>query len=641
LTVPVLSILADTRDAAESDDPSGVTDGHNRPNDFPRAVTGKEVGRGAESIDAVLAIDETDSEFGPGDQIILHNGDPCSRTALRGRVSNSENGQLRIRLRNASYGDCAGLMTTGRSEDFEWFVDRIPFSRGREVSRQALFGFFTRADPSVVRVVVRNDAAVEPGADENSEPSVVESPSGSIREGHAGEESEESASPRGNSSPAEQATGAPPDFDDLCFSEGLQSELNEDQEDAIRAALASETFHLIHGPPGTGKTRVLARLVRMCMDRGERVLVACPTNVALDRVLVSLIDLGVREFLRVGARSTVSREFMQARERLGNPPLLLEDLAALDISFSDFRRRVRQAQLIGATAYQCAAHPLFLRQHFDRVVIDEAGQVDEPAGLAPLALAPRFVLGGDHLQLPPVAQGVSRDPEVTHHLEKSLFERLFPSSPAERISRLKMQYRMNSEIQDVPSRLFYGGTLFPSPEAASRRLSIDSALSDDSDINSIVDPDRPVVFVDVEGAGSGRARPEEALVASRIVECLLKAGLPPGEIGVITPYRVQQALIRRSLSSGPDGGTLTPVNTVDRFQGGEKEVIILSLARSDGVTSFLADRKRLNVSLSRARSKLILLGHGPVLREHPLFESMLEGLERIPISPGAALPENM
>jgi DNA replication ATP-dependent helicase Dna2 len=216
-------------------------------------------------------------------------------------------------------------------------------------------------------------------------------------------------------------------------------------------------------------------------------------------------------------------------------------------------------------------------------------------------------------------------------LEVSLFERLFRTAPESRISRLKTQYRMNREIQEIPSRIFYDGALTPSPEVAGRRLNIKIKATNNDQIGKIVDPDLPVVFVDVPGADSGKARAEEAEVAREIVEALLALGVPSHEVGIITPYRAQQALIRLRISENGQKRPGLSVDTVDRFQGGEREVIIVSLARSDGVTSFLADRKRLNVSLSRARSKLILLGHGRILGEHPLFMSILQGLERITI----------
>jgi DNA replication ATP-dependent helicase Dna2 len=141
--------------------------------------------------------------------------------------------------------------------------------------------------------------------------------------------------------------------------------------------------------------------------------------------------------------------------------------------------------------------------------------------------------------------------------------------------------------------------------------------------------------VDVQGTTGSTARPEEAEAACKIVESLVASGVPSHEIGIITPYRAQQTLIRKRLVRTGNGFPRLTVDTVDRFQGGEREVIILSLCRSDEVTSFLADRKRLNVSLSRARSKLILLGHGPVLEGHPLFASILDGLERITMTAGS------
>jgi DNA replication ATP-dependent helicase Dna2 len=148
-----------------------------------------------------------------------------------------------------------------------------------------------------------------------------------------------------------------------------------------------------------------------------------------------------------------------------------------------------------------------------------------------------------------------------------------------------------------------------------------------------MDPEVPVVFVDVDGDGTGQARPQEARICARIVRALLKGGIPADQIGVISPYRAQQNLIKDLLSKDHAFESMPTVDTVDRFQGGEREIIVLSLARSDGVTSFLADKRRLNVSLSRARSKLILLGHSPTLKEHSLFRDLLKLVERVAIIP--------
>lgn len=593
---PVVALDSDygegeTEDVVPEDDPEPV----------PEAV----------NLPVRLVLPNTTVDLGLGEDLILHRGSPCGEEALRGRVVGSVDGRpaVSVNLPFPRSADAVRNVPQSQQESYGWYVDRIPFSRGREVARRALFSFFSKADPKVVESVIRGhaqDAITLPCGDEGS---------ARITE------------------PQHPFTAVPPE--DLCFSEGLDRELNEDQERAVGAALEADTYHLVHGPPGTGKTRVLARFIRICLDRGKRVLVVCPTNVALDRVLLALMDLGVRDLLRVGGRNNVSREFLDALRRRDNPPVLLRDLADRVSGFASFKERVGGTRLVGATAYQVSAHPLFLRQRFDLVVVDEAGQLDEPSTLGPLALAPKFVLGGDHLQLPPVVQArpeefrLGADPG----LEQSLFERLVISSDKMHVSALGIQYRMNREVQEIPSRLFYDGGLTPSPDAAGRRLNIDPGVSDDPVVAGIIDPALPVVFVDVPGTEGGKARPEEAMVVCRILESLHTCGVPTAEVGVITPYRAQQALIRKLLAQRrPDMPHLS-VDTVDRFQGGEREVILVSLARSDGVTSFLADRKRLNVSLSRARSKLILIGHGTVLEEHPLFRSVLEGVERVRVGP--------
>jgi DNA replication ATP-dependent helicase Dna2 len=350
--------------------------------------------------------------------------------------------------------------------------------------------------------------------------------------------------------------------------------------------------------------------------------------VALDRVLMGVMRLGFTDFLRVGDRRNASAEFLHELEAQGNPPVFLDEAWKARNDFTAFRKYAHSVRMIGAVAYQCAAHHVFKRMKFDRVIVDEAGQLDEPSTLGPLARAPRFVLAGDHLQLPPVVRASFASDDVPG-LERSLFERLFMETDEDHVARLSMQYRMNQEIQDIPSDLFYGGRLRPSPDAASRRLLLPAGLSADSRYHRILDPELPVVFVDIDGADCGKARPEEAAAVAKTAAFLLGGGAPAHEIGIITPYRAQQALIRRSLDDAGAGSAALSVDTVDRFQGGEREVIILSLARSDGVTSFLADRKRLCVSLSRARSKLILMGHGPALKENELFSAMLARIEHV------------
>lgn len=536
-----------------------------------------------------------------GEEVVLHRGDPCGKEAVMGRVVHATERGVCVRRASVFASARHKQVSTG-----QWFLDRIPFSRGRDASRRALLRFLLKGNPAVVGIVIgKRDL-----------------PSRTATRNQCGETNTQS-----NRSNVRVRRST----HELLVSENRTEKLNEDQEAAVNAALESDTYHIIYGPPGTGKTCVLAKLIRLCLSRGEQLLVVCPTNVALDRLLLALVDLGVKDMVRIGTVQSASSEFASAATGRGYHSIFLEELARSCHDVRTFVNRVRHASVIGATAYQVAAHPIFLRLRFDRVIVDEAGQLDEPATLGALAVAERFVLGGDHLQLPPVVKAGVDDPGGGgSHLQISLLERLFLSAPPERISRLRMQYRMNREIQELPSQLFYDGLLFPAPEVAERRLKIAFGLSREPGLGKALDPDIPVVFVDVRGTNREKACPEEAAVACRIVKTLVAFGVQPNDIGIITPYRAQQALIRRHLQESNEDFQGITVDTVDRFQGGEREVIILSLARSDEVTSFLADRKRLNVSLSRARSKLILLGHGPVLEEHPLFASLLTGLERIP-----------
>jgi DNA replication ATP-dependent helicase Dna2 len=558
-----------------------------------------------------LIIKGEPGSLSPGDEVILHHGDSGASTVQRGRLI-------------AVDGNRASLAIAG-SQSFchvqgRLFLDRVPFVRPRELSRISLHTFLTRAKPTVIEAVVSSYTDFRCG-----------SPALQNETSHRDSKTEVSTPATDGHFPLSAREG----LDTMCspselsFSEGMNCELNPDQEQAVVRAMASDPFHLIHGPPGTGKTRVLARLIRRCADSGERVLVACPTNTALDRLLTALVQLGMTDLLRVGAPSNASSDLTRIIEQRTARPLLLKDLARLDFDPAGLKRYVDDIPVVGTTLYQCASHPMFLQNRFDRVVIDEAGQADEPSCLAPLTVAGRFVLCGDHLQLPPVTQTVVTSAGAVCNLEYSLFERLFHTTDESNISRLKTQYRMNTGIQEIPSRLFYNGSLRAAPEAARRKLGIGPNTALGENLQAVLDPEVPVVFVDVDGDRGGRARPEEARACAHIVGALLKCGLPADEIGVISPYRAQQSLIRDLLSSDRSDDSMPTVDTVDRFQGGEREAIILSLARSDEVTSFLADRRRLNVSLSRARSKLILLGHGRTLKEHPLFSDLLTLVEQV------------
>lgn len=554
-------------------------------------------------------------DLNEGDEVIIHSGDVCARDSIRARISEIVENRLLL-VTKIDDSRLKQKLEASNPDEKKWYIDKVPFLRAREMYRKNLLSFFTNAEKIVVETVVANFGEF-----------VSES---RYYQEYIKCKDSASSEVAGDSRPMlmthDSSTGL-----DMSADRGL-TELNDRQGMAVAKSLNAPAFHLVHGPPGTGKTRVLSRLILKLIQRDQRVLVACPTNVALDRVLIALIKIGFYDFIRIGSRYSCTPEFVNAAKAAGANKSHLDQNSARTRDFNEFRNLVSNTKLIGATAYQCASNPIFLKQRFDIVVIDEAGQLDEPATLAPLSMSRRFILCGDHLQLPPVVQNrKNRLNNSKSHLEVSLFERLFLTSSSENISTLNVQYRMNSEVQEIPSNLFYGGTLLAAPEVAGRRLRLRIDLDGPAYIKDIIDPDTPVVMVDVQGGvDTGKARPEEAEVAFEIILALTRAGVDPSDIGIITPYRAQQSLIRQKMGGMTECSEIS-VDTVDSFQGGEREVIIISLARADAVTSFLADPKRLNVSLSRARSKLILLGRASVLQEHHLFNAICSGLKKVVI----------
>ena len=264
---------------------------------------------------------------------------------------------------------------------------------------------------------------------------------------------------------------------------------------------------------------------------------------------------------------------------------------------------------------------------FDVSVVDEASQQMEPSTLLPLMRAPKAILAGDHKQLPPtVVSGL----EV---LERSLFERLMEK---ERVPQtmLRVQYRMNETIMDFPNRLMYGGKLVAAPSVARRKLSIKN-LPEEPTLRSLLDPDRPVIFADTSGIDADERLPErstsyenptEAEWVVRCAEALAEGGLAPDSIGIITPYLSQVKRIRRMLEAK---GLKIETKSVDGFQGREKEAILISFVRSNvaGAVGFVKDRRRLNVAMTRAKTKLLMVGNLQTLRTNDPFDLLEEWLK--------------
>ena len=373
---------------------------------------------------------------------------------------------------------------------------------------------------------------------------------------------------------------------------------NDAQNEAVQRAVGARDFSLVHGPPGTGKTYTIARLVRALVTRGERVLLSAFTNRAVDNALDALRDQGFDDVARVGTLTGVREDMLDVRlDRRGEPN---ERAAAL-----------RNAPVVAATTATCGSRVL-REAEFDVAVVDEASQLTEPGTLAAINLADRFVLVGDHEQLPPVVQSGDE------RLARSLFERLHDEHP-EAAVMLDRQYRMSQRIQAFASREFYDGALRPAtPEVAG------GTLADLPGVDGATLPDhlrRGVRFVDPDGQRTGNANPVEADRVAEIVQEYLDAGVDPDDVVVIAPFRAQVAELSRRVD--------VAVDTVDRFQGSSAEVVVVSfVATGDLDGPIFEDTRRVNVALTRAKKALVLVGDADALESEPFYGRMLDWARR-------------
>ncbi|THE65451.1 AAA family ATPase [Salinadaptatus halalkaliphilus] len=389
---------------------------------------------------------------------------------------------------------------------------------------------------------------------------------------------------------------------------------NDAQNEAVRLAVGADDFALIHGPPGTGKTYTIAQAIRAMVERGERVLLSAFTNRAVDNALEAVLEHGgdvlgadgasetrpgvagdTHGVVRVGSESGVREDMEPYRlERAGDPA---ERVAELE-----------DAQVVAATTATCGSR-VMKEQGFDVALVDEAAQLTEPGTYAAANLAERFVLVGDHEQLPPVVR-------AENDLTESLFERLVEQYPDAGVM-LDRQYRMNQRIQFFASQEFYDGMLRPAePAVAGRTLDDLEGVSRDRLPESLRDP---VSFVDVAGDDGQYTDSEEAARITELIDRYVDAGLSHDDIGVIAPFRAQVSEITGHV---PDAVT---VDTVDRFQGSSQELIIVSFTATGSLEGpIFEDYRRINVALTRPKRALVLVGDSQALASDPVYERLLE-----------------
>jgi DNA replication ATP-dependent helicase Dna2 len=373
--------------------------------------------------------------------------------------------------------------------------------------------------------------------------------------------------------------------------------LDEFQQQAAQLALSTQDYALIWGPPGSGKTRTIARIVR---NAGARVLLTAFTNQAVDNLALALLADGQNDFLIIG------------RPERSHPTLKSKTLDALGDDPPAIRSALAECPVILATAHQVGSgrydRAFGQAPPFGLVILDEATQVTEPVALGALRLGKAFVLVGDHRQLSPIVAGDSSP------LATSLFQRLWndPVSAGAR-AMLRRQYRMREAIAAFSSARWYGGALVTAPTAEQRP--------------PVVVPESrwPALWNGAPAVFAAVTARDEAPVVARLVREALRAGVPPDQIGVIAPYRQQVAAIALALSD-----CLAPplIDTVDRFQGSERDVIVLATG-SHRDAELIADERRLNVALTRARRKLIVVGDPAVLRGRRATAALLEHFRQL------------
>lgn len=378
------------------------------------------------------------------------------------------------------------------------------------------------------------------------------------------------------------------------------------QEAAFTQAFSRRPLHLIQGPPGTGKTWLLALLAAAWAWRGERLLLTAFTHTAVDRALAQLAATAQRfgaplPLFRWRGRDTNPVEGVVSAQRLDELP-------------------ERGGMICGATLLACQRLGAARRWH--RVVFDEAAQIPVPHALCALDAAPSWVAFGDDQQLGPVT--AARHDSAA--LAPSLFAHLRTLAPP---TVLEETWRLNDALCRFPSAAFYAGRLRPAAPVAARRLEL--AISP-SPFASLLAAEPPAVWVRLHHRGCQAHAPEEVALASALAASALRDGLAPDELAVISPFRRQNREIARTLAValGP-AARLPLIDTVERIQGQERDVVILSLTCSDPAAlrrseAFYFSAQRLNVAITRARRKLVVLASDALLEALP---ATLEGLVQV------------
>ena len=435
--------------------------------------------------------------------------------------------------------------------------------------------------------------------------------------------------------------------------------LNSTQEEAVNKVMLAKDVAIVHGPPGTGKTTTLVEAIYETLHRENQVLVCAQSNMAVDWISEKLVDRGV-PVLRIGNPTRVNdkmlsftyeRRFeshpdypqlwsirkaireLHANSRKGaSRESIRQKINSLKDRATELEIRINEALFSEARVISCtlvsSANRILMGTKFGTLFIDEAAQALEAACWIAIRKADRVVLAGDHCQLPPTIKCIEA---MRGGLDKTLMQHIVQNKP-QAVSLLKVQYRMNDEIMRFSSEWFYHGQLSSAPEVKYR---------------SILDYDTPMAWINTEGMDCneefvgesfGRINKAEALLSiEELKKYITKIGKERLleeriDFGLISPYKAQvqylRQLVKKDAFFKPFRSLIT-INTVDGFQGQERDVILISLVRAneDGQIGFLNDLRRMNVAITRARMKLIILGDASTLTKHPFYKKLYEYIE--------------
>lgn len=395
---------------------------------------------------------------------------------------------------------------------------------------------------------------------------------------------------------------------------------NSDQLNAFDKVFRTKDYSLILGMPGTGKTTVIAHIIRLLVEKRKTVLLSSYTNSAVDNILLKVKEFGI-DFIRIGNPSRIHSEI---RSYI---PGSEEKLVS---TYEDYLRVYKQPFVVAGTCLSMNDLAFEIREIFDYCIVDEASQVSMPLSLGPISKCDKFVLVGDHYQLPPLV--VHPNVDVRKNLSRSLFQILADEHPHS-IVELTYQYRMCKEIMLISNALVYNNRLkCGSDKVATQSLLIPNSKAIESFVDTrsphevrwlakVFDPCNKVMFLNHDSmnayerkVGENISNIVEVELIRQMVEAMCASGVDESEIGVMTLYRSQLKLLAHCFKHRPK----LEILTADRFQGRDKECIFISFVRSNKekrVGDLLKDWRRVNVAVTRARSKLVVVGSKSTLAE--------------------------